>query len=113
MPSSQTVLVVEPDDALRGVLCQQLARHGYHVLPAINALEACELAEGRTVDLLLTEGILPRTTGPALAEQLRSKQPHLVVLYTCRLESDAPMPFLVKPFGPSELLAKVRDVLGT
>ena len=101
------VLVVEPDGALRDVLCRVLGRHGYHTLPAGSAAEAAAVVRGRSVDLLLTEVALPDSTGPALAARLGAGR----VLCTSGGGDNVSAPLLVKPFSPQELLERMREVL--
>jgi DNA-binding response OmpR family regulator len=113
MHATQTVLVVEGDAVLSGVLCRALAQNGYQILETADApaaLDAAQAHEG-TIDLFLCEAILTDTTGPDLAALLRAARRDLRVLYTSGGEM-GPAPLLVKPFGSRDLLEKVREVLG-
>jgi CheY-like chemotaxis protein len=119
---SETILVVEDDEAVRRFVVLALERLGYRVLPAGDAQAALELlAAHPEVDLLFTDVVIPGgTSGRELglaAEQLR---PGLKVLYTSGYtrnsmvhqgKLDAGVMFLAKPYRRDELAAKVRAVL--
>jgi PAS domain S-box-containing protein len=120
---SETILLVEDDDALRKLLRAALRKQGYNVLEASNgdaALTAAERAQG-PIHLLVSDVIMPGMGGDALARSLERLQPELKVLYISgytdhavahhgNLESGEA--FLQKPFSPSELVRKVREILG-
>jgi two-component system cell cycle sensor histidine kinase/response regulator CckA len=119
---TETVLLVEDEDAVRALAQVVLERNGYEVLSARTAAEAIGIAgsEGRLIHVLLTDVVMPLMSGPELARRLREIRPGLNVLfmsgYTANaivdqglLESGAP--FLSKPFSPSSLALAVRGVL--
>ncbi len=117
---SETILLVEDDDALRSLAREVLEEHGYIVLEAADGSEAAPAAAGHRVDLLLTDIVLRTTTGVALAEQLAQGRSDLRVLYmsgyTARaLVSQQELPrgtsFLQKPFTVDALLRRVREML--
>ncbi len=119
---SATVLLVEDDDAVRQFAGIALERAGYHVLLAGNPGEAVRLVgdSARTIDLLLSDVIMPDSEGPPLFDRLRPAHKDLRVLYMSGYADDAIMrhgvtvegaPFLQKPFTPDQLARKVRDVL--
>lgn len=119
---SETILLVEDDEAVRRLAARLLESAGYRVLPAANAAEAAEIAgrEGREVRLLVSDVILPGASGPQLAESLRVAHPSLKVLFmsgytdTAIVHRDLFAPgtaFLQKPFTPGGLMRKVREVL--
>src|SRR2546430_14365691 len=74
---TETVLLVEDDDAVRTLTRKMLAAHGYTVLAAGGGAEALELAAGHTgaVHLLVTDVVLPGVSGRDLAARLRSRRP--------------------------------------
>jgi two-component system, cell cycle sensor histidine kinase and response regulator CckA len=99
-----------------------LRREGFPVLEANTAEEALRLARtaAHPVRLLVTDVALPGMTGPELADRLSAERPGLRVLFISgypydaliqdgKLDPDAP--FLQKPFAPSELGRKVRELL--
>mgnify|MGYP001087559510 CR=1 FL=1 len=117
-----TVLLAEDESAVRSVVESVLQRHGYHVLSASDGAEALEIAANHrgTIDLLLTDVIMPGMGGPELADRLRLVQPSLPVLFASGYTDDDSMlrgiatdelAFLAKPFTPQQLVARVRALL--
>ena len=119
---SETILLVEDEATVRDLVERILNLQGYRVLAAQGADEAqmvCEAFEGR-LDLLLTDVVMPKTSGPILAENLQRRFHDLKVLFMSgytdshsgvRLLNQKRAAFLPKPFSPEVLAHKVRDVL--
>jgi two-component system cell cycle sensor histidine kinase/response regulator CckA len=119
---SETILLVEDEDAVRALTCQILQMQGYAVLEARDGEQAVQVAEehqGR-FQLLVTDVVMPRMGGRRLAELLAQAHAGLKVLYLSGYTDDAvvrhgvleaEVAFLQKPFTPSALAEKVRDVL--
>ena len=79
---TQTVLVVEDAGGLRELTRRLLQRHGYTVITAANADEALALFDsGRSIDVVLTDVVMPGGNGPELVKQLTERQPSLKVIY--------------------------------
>jgi PAS domain S-box-containing protein len=120
---SETVLLVEDEAAVRTLAARILRDQGYVVLEAANGEEGLRLAQergGEIIDLLLTDVVMPRMSGVALAEQLQALRPAIKVLFTSgytdnaiihHSQVDPGIAFLHKPFSPAALARKVRDVL--
>jgi len=119
---SETILVAEDEDGVRSLTREVLEKYGYTVLEAANGEEALKVAEqheGR-LDLLLSDVVMPRMGGPELAQALLAKRPSVKVLYMSGY-TDHPMvrrgvvnagvAFLQKPFTPTVLVSRVREVL--
>jgi two-component system, cell cycle sensor histidine kinase and response regulator CckA len=120
---TETVLVVDDDDAVRPLMRQMLERHGYKVLEAENAGAALLLSERHAgkIDLLLTDVVLDQMRGDELAARILAGAPALRVLYVSGYTEDtivrqgvlkSGIAFLQKPFTAEVLAAKVRSVLG-
>jgi len=119
---AETVLVVEDDAAVRRVVVRALGAHGYSVIEARNPGEALARirSAGGEVDLLVTDVVMPDVTGPELVAQARRVAPALRVLFVSGYTEDLRVlesiggttGFLPKPFTPSVLCAKVREMLG-
>ena len=121
-PGTEMVLLVEDDLTVRELVNRLLTQHGYIVLMASSGAEALYLAQQHSgeIRLLLTDVVMPGLSGAALAEQLTEIQPALKVLFMSGYTNDAILhhgvlepgiSFLQKPFGPADLLRKVRAVL--
>jgi signal transduction histidine kinase/CheY-like chemotaxis protein len=119
---SETILLVEDENALRELTQEILQRRGYTVLPACDATQALQIARDNAgrIDLVLTDVIMPGITGPQLVEQLRHEQPDLPALFMSGYTSDTVLRddvatgeahFLQKPFSAAVLAAKLRQVL--
>ncbi|PKL78596.1 MAG: hybrid sensor histidine kinase/response regulator [Candidatus Melainabacteria bacterium HGW-Melainabacteria-1] len=125
LPEGQeTVLLVEDVKEVRAFARLVLESCGYHVLEAASGPEAMALFQGQmaAVSLLITDVIMPKMSGTRLAGALQTLNPGLKVLYVSGYTDDAVLrydilaqgiPFLAKPFTPSQLACKVRDVLDT
>jgi signal transduction histidine kinase/ActR/RegA family two-component response regulator len=117
----ETILLVEDDREVRAITQYFLREAGYEVAEAGSGLEALSISEQHAgpIDLLVTDLVLPELNGKALAERLTFLRPNLKVLYLSGY-MDLPLRpgvlqgddnFLQKPFAPSALVAKVREVL--
>lgn len=116
-----TILLVEDEDAARRIAGTTLRRHGYLVLDAPTPARACEIfsEQNGSVDLLLTDVVMPDMNGPALAQRLAALDPELRVLFMSGYVDVASpfdvgnpnITFLNKPFQSSMLLSKVHEVL--
>jgi signal transduction histidine kinase len=119
---SETVLVVEDDAVVRGLVCDVLDELGYHVLVASGPAEALELVDEVEdhIDLLITDVVMPKMNGRELAERLLAVRPDLRVVYTSGYTGDAMVErgvlepgvaFLQKPFALDSLARVAREVL--
>jgi len=119
---TETILVVEDDDAVRNLAGQILIDAGYDVHTAANGGEALLLAEQLTsnIDLLLTDVVMPRMNGTVVADRVAKVCPGIKVLYMSGYTHDLIEPqvatdrgthFIAKPFNAVDLARKVREVL--
>ena len=119
---TETILIVEDEDGVRGLAELTLTRLGYTVLTAAGGAEAVAAAAraGRPVDLLVCDVVMPGPGGRAVTERLLAGNPGLRVLFMSGHTDDAVVRhgvardrvhFLQKPFAPSALAAKVREIL--
>ena len=110
--SSETVLLVEDEPAIRRLMTIALEGAGYRVIEARSGTEALKLF-GPQVDLLMTDMRLPYLKGEELIVRLRQRRQTLKVLAFSGFAKSAPdgVPFLQKPFARDELLTAVREVL--
>ena len=121
-PADGTVLVVEDEAAVRGLVQMTLERAGYSVVVAEDAPSALRILEtsAKTIDLVLSDVVMPKISGAELTVTLRSLYPKLKVLlmsgyvgYTgCPMpELPAGVPLLQKPFTPKTLTDSIRAAL--
>lgn len=118
---SATVLVVEDGEALRQLIRRMLEPAGYTVIAASNAAEAKQcFADHDSIDLLLTDVVMPDGSGPSLARTLLEVRPDLRVIYMSGYTEDAitqhdillpSVSFINKPFAARDLIAKINEVL--
>jgi PAS domain S-box-containing protein len=118
---SERLLLVEDEEPVRRIARTALAANGYRVYEAADgeqALEVCRQLGGR-IDLLITDVIMPGMNGRELADTLAEQYPALRVLFVSGYTDTAALPegvgednaFLQKPFTPSSLAKKVRQLL--
>ena len=120
--SSETILLVEDEPAVRRLARRALEAQGFRILEAANGHEALEICEKHVteLDMLLTDVVMPRMSGVELASRLTAIDPGLRVLYMSGYTEDAlgqrgvlspETAFLNKPFTPATLVEAVRAVL--
>ncbi|MCE9566340.1 MAG: PAS domain S-box protein [Planctomycetes bacterium] len=122
MRGNETILLVEDEDGVRGLALLVLQTYGYKVLAASDgrrALRAIENHQG-SIDLLVTDVVMPGMGGGELAEAVREQFPHIKVLFSSGYTDDsvvrqgileAEVAFLQKPYSPQSLARKVRQIL--
>jgi PAS domain S-box-containing protein len=120
---TETILLVEDDPALREMVAILLRRLGYTVLAAANGIEALSLKQQRDrghIDLLFTDVVMPHMSGKELADRVQALHPHTRILFTSAYTENAivhqgvlnpGVALLQKPFTPSALALKLREVL--
>jgi CheY-like chemotaxis protein len=119
---TETILVAEDDPQVRDLTVAILKACGYFVLELENALEAdrvCQQHSGH-IDLLLTDVVMREMSGPELVRRMQKLRPQTKVLFMSGYTDnaivhqgvlEADVAFLAKPFTPSALAGKVRQVL--
>jgi CheY-like chemotaxis protein len=119
---TETLLVVENEAAIRNLLQIALRRNGYTVLAAESGREALEVVRGHSgsIDLLITDIMMPDMDGPELAKQLSMIRPETRTLFMSGYMDEtlgeqgilpANVNFIQKPFSPKIIAQKVRDIL--
>jgi two-component system cell cycle sensor histidine kinase/response regulator CckA len=121
---SGTILLVEDEAMVRAVAERALIRQGYQVLTATNGEEALEVLstsekEGRTIDLLISDVVMPMMDGPTLVGHARKRFPELPILFMSGYAEEQlrnsinieHVSFLPKPFSVQQLCAAARDTV--
>jgi two-component system cell cycle sensor histidine kinase/response regulator CckA len=119
MRGDETLLLVDDDDAVRGLAAKYLATQGYHVVSAASGAEAVAIFEREPVDLLVTDAVMPEMSGRELYRRLEAERPGLPVVYmsgfdpsTARVpEDEEHSVFLQKPYSLVKLGEAVRSLL--
>jgi len=118
----ETILLVEDDAKVRAIAARSLRDRGYQVTEASNGAEALRIIGTRIgdFDLVVTDVVMPQMGGRELAEHLLARRPDVKILYTSGYAEDAiahggvlerGVAFLAKPYAPSALARKVREIL--
>jgi signal transduction histidine kinase len=112
------VLVVDDDDAVRAITLDMLSGLGYTVRAASGGTEALALLDdGDTIDLLLTDVVMPRMSGPELARRVRVSRPRLPIVFISGYANPEgiagePLERLVrKPFSASDLREQIEEAI--
>jgi two-component system phosphate regulon response regulator PhoB len=116
------ILVVEDEDAIRGMLMMVLEQAGFMSIAAVDAEEAQKMLDENLPDLILLDWMLPGISGVEWARRLKKDQTNRelpIILLTARGEEEDKVrgleigadDYMTKPFSPKELVARVRAVL--
>lgn len=116
------ILLVEDEDAVRTFGARALRSKGYDVLEANNGDNALEVLNNtdKTIDLVISDVVMPGIDGPTLIRMLREQKPELKVIfisgyaedtYRDELDEENGVHFLPKPFSLKDLATKVKEVL--
>jgi len=115
---SETILLVEDEAGVRHLARDVLTKYGYTVLEAADGEDAIMQSDGfpGAIDLLITDVVMPKLSGPTTAARLRECRPTIRVLFmsgyaASKITMEADTPFLSKPFRPGDLARSVRTVL--
>jgi two-component system cell cycle sensor histidine kinase/response regulator CckA len=117
------ILLVEDEEGLRALNARGLASRGYTVLEASNGVEAIEVLEKQgSVDLVVSDVVMPEMDGPTLLKELRRRNPALKIIFVSgyaeeafskNLPTEEQYRFLAKPFTLKQLVAEVKETLAT
>ncbi len=124
LTGSESILIVEDEEVVRRVAGMALRAQGYRVLEAASPDEALTLCEsiGASLELLITDVVMPRMNGYELSRRLVERFPDIQVLFISGYVGDTLVAhgafegagaLLQKPFGPTTLVRKARELLDT
>jgi len=114
------ILIVDDDPDIVELMRFYLQREGFAVVAAADGVQALELAEDKKADLAIIDIMMPKMDGWALCEQLKTEYPDMpVIMVTAKGETGHKLKgfhlgaddYLVKPFEPLELAARVKSLL--
>ena len=121
-PGHETVLLVEDEDAVRAIARRVLTKAGYRVIEARSGTEALRISRepSVTIDLIVSDIVMPELNGPDLVREVRAQQPSVKVLFMSGYTENTILKasvlqhetaFIEKPFSLEGLTSKVREVL--
>ncbi len=119
---NETILIAEDEDAIRKLMGNALEQSGYHVLRAADGAAALEIARtyDSNIDLVITDVVMPRLSGPDFVKQLQEIRPGTKVIFMSGYAQDGTVTgttvdedaeILEKPFSPDALLSAARKLL--
>jgi CheY-like chemotaxis protein len=122
LAGSETVLVAEDDESVRRFICQVLELHGYTVLEAADQAQALAAVQNHagSVDVIVTDVLMPKGSGPELVRALAQVLPDVPALFISgyadgalarRVTFPKASHFLQKPFSAADLLARIRHLI--
>ena len=119
MDKTDCILIVDDDPEIRGLLVDYLARNGFEAIAARDGREMWQQFDRHAVDLVVLDLMLPDVDGLTLCRDLRAKSNTPILMLTARGEETDRIvgiemgadDYLVKPFNPRELLARIKSVL--
>jgi two-component system cell cycle sensor histidine kinase/response regulator CckA len=122
LEGTETILLAEDQEEVRAVMLTALGRHGYTVLVALNGDDALRIVREHPgpIHLLITDVVMPAMSGRELVSRVQASHPGIRVMYASGYTDDAIVRhgvleagviFLQKPFTPTALLRKIREVL--
>src|SRR5690606_27521387 len=117
-----TIMLVEDEDPVRLFSARALRNKGYKVIEARSGEAAMEIlaAEEESIDLLITDVVMPGIDGPTLIRQVRERRPDIKVLCISgysedalrqRIAEETYIAFLSKPFSLKQLAGRVKELL--
>jgi len=123
LTGSANILLVEDEEAVRAFAARALASRGYKVHEAASGTEALEIMEetGGSIDLVVSDVVMPELDGPSLLRELRKTRPGLKIIFVSGYAEDAfaknlpegeTFHFLPKPFSLKQLATAVKEALG-
>jgi DNA-binding response OmpR family regulator len=115
----QKIVVIDDEESVRDVVKAYLEKDGFTVYVAANGREGLALAEKRNPDLIVLDLMLPDISGEEICQEVRSRSDVPIVMLTAKASEDERIggliagadDYLVKPFSPRELVARVHAVL--
>ena len=123
LKGQETILVVEDDETVRQVVVETLTNHGYHVIEAINGIEALELygLHADKIDLIISDVVMPQMDGKKFRKKILETDPNCKFIFMSGYTDTSIMgfdeldsvDFLQKPFKLTELLRKLRLIFNT
>jgi two-component system cell cycle sensor histidine kinase/response regulator CckA len=124
LKGKETILVVDDEEEVRTLVSEMLRFYEYKVLEAPNASNALHIFEkySESIDLILTDVVMPQINGPELVEQILPSYPEIKILFMSGYTDvaivekgllDKERNYIQKPFSAADLVGKVRNLLNS
>src|SRR5450759_4366702 len=119
MSDNKRIVVIDDEQSVREVVQAYLEKDGYHVFVAENGSDGLALAERMKPALIVLDLMLPDVSGEEICSEIRSRSDVPILMLTAKASEEERVAglvsgaddYLVKPFSPRELVARVRAVL--
>jgi len=119
VPETRRILLVEDEKSIRDAVAAYLEREGYWVTPAVDGQEALDQFSKHRFDLVVLDLMLPKVSGEVVCRAIRESSDVPIIMLTAKGELEDRVAglelgaddYLVKPFSPRELVARVRALL--
>jgi DNA-binding NtrC family response regulator len=122
LDGDETILLVEDEDGIRKLIRTLLQQRGYRVISASDGADALDVARKyeSPIDLVITDVVMPRLSGPELVKRLREERPEFRVIFMSGYAQNGTLDMtsacehaevLEKPFSHRVLLSLVRKLL--
>lgn len=116
---TKRILLVEDEKSIRDVVAAYLEKEGFWVTPAADGQQAIDAFEAKKFDIVILDLMLPKVSGEEVCQHIRNESDVPVIMLTAKGEIDDRIAglnlgaddYLVKPFSPRELVARVRAIL--
>ncbi len=113
------ILIVDDEAGIRDIIKEYLSFNGFEYEEAADGLEALELLENNTYDLVVLDIMMPKLDGITVLKEIRNKWDMPVIMLTARGEEYDKLfgfemgadDYMIKPFSPKELLARIKSIL--
>ena len=113
------ILIVEDEERLRKLIRKYLLLEGYHVHEAADGLEALEIYDTETIDLVVLDVMMPYKNGYEVAKEIRKSSQVPIIMLTARSEEEDKLQgfnigiddYVTKPFSTRELMARIKALL--
>lgn len=113
------IMIVEDEERLRKLICKYLLLEGYNVHEAANGLDALDIFETETIDLIILDVMMPFKNGYEVAKDVRRSSQIPIIMLTARSEEADKLQgfelgiddYVTKPFSTRELMARIKALL--
>jgi two-component system, OmpR family, response regulator ResD len=115
----KSILIVDDEKNIREVVSSYLQREGYHIYETVSGKEAIKLVQSKNIDLVILDPMLPDISGEETCQTIRRVSSVPIIMLTAKITEQQQIDglsigaddYVLKPFSPKELVARVKAVL--